>query len=362
MPRVIGIDPGTVSLDLCGLDDGRVFLERSIPTAAALADPGLIVSLIEGVVPLDLVVGPSGYGLPVTAVRDLTETDLRLACLSPRGEPGGIGGLVSLMRALAHLAAPAVVTPGVVHLASVPAHRKVNRVDMGTADKVCAAALAIHEQAARRGCRERDVSLILLELGGAFTAAIAVEGGRIVDGLGGSSGPLGATSAGALDAEVAFLAERVTKEMVFSGGALTIAGTPEAPMETLVDAQAPRGRLAWDAYVESAVKAVAVLAVSTPAAREVVLSGRLARVPRVRDVLAERLSVVHSRMSVSVLEGFGTMAKHAAQGAALLADGLAGGRSADLVDRLGLRQASGTALDHLYLVSPAVARARLGIS
>ena len=50
-----------------------------------------------------------------------------------------------------------VFTPGVVHLPTVPAYRKVNRVDMGTADKVCAAALAVREQADRRRCRERDV-------------------------------------------------------------------------------------------------------------------------------------------------------------------------------------------------------------
>ena len=39
--------------------------------------------------------------------------------------------------------------------------------------------------------------------------------------------------------------------------------------------------------------------------------------------------------------------KAAAQGAAVLADGLAGGRYAALVDCLGVRDASGTALDHL---------------
>ena len=42
-------------------------------------------------------------------------------------------------------------------------------------------------------------------------------------------------------------------------------------------------------------------------------------------------------------------AKAAAHGAAMLADGLAGGRYAALVDRLGVRDASGSALDHLRI-------------
>src|SRR5262245_15905679 len=71
--RVIGIDPGTVSVDVCGLDDGRVFLDRSFPTADALGDPSLLVGLLESAAPLDLVAGPSGYGLPLVAARDLTE-------------------------------------------------------------------------------------------------------------------------------------------------------------------------------------------------------------------------------------------------------------------------------------------------
>src|SRR4030095_14612410 len=235
MPRVVGIDPGTVSLDVCGLEGGHVFLDESIATSDALADPALILSLLDRAAPLDLVVGPSGYGLPLANMRDLTESELRLACLAPRGESGGIGGLSALMRALATASVPVLVTPGVIHLASVPAHRKINRVDMGTADKVCATALAIHEQARRRDCHERNVSLILLELGGAFTAAIAVETGRIVDGLGGSSGPLGAAASGARDGEVAFLADRFTKQMIFTGGALTVAGTPEARAEELAE-------------------------------------------------------------------------------------------------------------------------------
>jgi predicted butyrate kinase (DUF1464 family) len=70
-------------------------------------------------------------------------------------------------------------------------------------------------------------SFILLEMRGAFTAAIAVEDGRIVDGIGGTSEPLG-VAAGALDGEVAFLAGSITKGLLFVGGAATIAGAPEA--------------------------------------------------------------------------------------------------------------------------------------
>ena len=362
MPRVLGIDPGTVSVDLCGLDDGRVFLDRSLPTAEALAHPSALIELIDTATPLDLVAGPSGYGLPLTAARDLTETDLRLACLAVSGESGGIEGLSTLIRMLARSSTPVVLTPGVIHLPSVPAHRKVNRVDMGTADKVCAAALAVHEQAERCGCAERDASLILLELGGAFTAAVAIEHGRIVDGIGGTSGPLGALAAGALDGEVAFLAGPVSKGLLFGGGATTVAGLTESAAETLAAPSTPRGHLAWEAYIESAVKAVAALTVSAPGARELVLSGRMASFPRVRAALARRLTAVFAAASIHPLTGFAPVASQAAQGAALVADGLAGGSSAGLVASLGVREACGTVLDHLHVISPATARARLGIA
>jgi predicted butyrate kinase (DUF1464 family) len=120
-----------------------------------------------------------------------------------------------------------------------------------------------------------------------------------------------------------------------------------------------RGHLAWEAFIESAVKAVAALAVSLPRGCEVILSGRLARVDSVRRALSQRLK--SETLSVQVLSGFAAVAKHAAQGAALVADGLVGGRSAPLVASLGIREAHGTVLDHLFVISPADARARLGI-
>lgn len=362
MPRVVGIDPGTLSLDVCGLEAGRLIVDRSIPTADALSDPSIVMGVLEELSPLDLIVGPSGYGLPLTAASAVTDADIRLACLSPRGESGGIGGLSSLLRALARSPHPVVFTPGVVHLVSVPAHRKLNRVDMGTADKVCAVALGVHEQASRQRRPAHDVSFVQLELGGAFTSAIAVHQGRIVDGLGGSSGPLGLRASGALDGEVAFLAERVTKDMVFRGGAVDAAGMPDGAIERFAESDMPDARMAWEAYLEGAVKAVAALALTVPDLGHVVLSGRLSGLSVVRDELSRRLAAVgRLPLSVEVLQGFAGVAKHAAQGAALIADGLAGGDAASLVDRLGIRQSSGTVLDHLRVISPETARRRLGI-
>jgi predicted butyrate kinase (DUF1464 family) len=171
---------------------------------------------------------------------------------------------------------------------------------------------------------------------------------------------MGVRAAGALDGEVAFLAHEVTKAMLFRGGATTIAGDPSP--EVLAAAATPRARLAWDAYVESAVKAVAALTVAVPTPREIVLSGRMASVARVRDALAARLARVAVGATVRRLGGFATVAKQGAQGAALIADGLAGGMHAALVHAMRLRDACGTVLDHLYVIEPADARRRLGIA
>jgi predicted butyrate kinase (DUF1464 family) len=313
---------------------------------------------VAAAAPLDLVAGPSGYGLPLIAARDATDDDHRLACLAPEGLQGGIGGLRRLMRALAALPVPVLFTPGVIHLPSVPDYRKINRVDMGTADKLCAVTLAIWTEMQRRECAADDVSFVLVELGGAFTAAVAVQGGRVVDGLGGTSGPIGARAAGALDGEVAFLMETVSKGTLFEGGAASVAGGDAA--RWAVEPRDVRSQRAWDAYVEGAAKAAAALLVSAPSADAVLLSGRFATEP-VREALAARMAGLCPSLEVRGLTGIAVAATHAAQGAALMADGLAGGRLRPVVERLGLRDATGTVLDHLRVVPPETARRRIGL-
>jgi predicted butyrate kinase (DUF1464 family) len=325
LTRVAGIDPGTVSFDVCVLDDGEITLERSFRTADVGADPQLLVDALADHGPFELVLGPAGYGLPLVAVDQVGERELALMVLVREDEHEGrvgVGGMRAIVRALVASGLPLVFGPGAIHLPTIPAYRKWNRIDLGTADKVCSAALCIADQAERLGVPFADTSFVMLELGGAFSAALAVDGGRIVDGLGGSAGPIGARACGAMDAEVAYLlGPALSKQTVFSGGALAT----------------PQDRDGWLALEEGAAKAALALTASVPDPREILLTGRLA--PRLLDALEARLGRV---APVRVAAGLA-----AARGAALLADGLAGGRYAALVDCLGVRGASGSVLDHL---------------
>lgn len=324
MSRVAGVDPGTVSFDVCVLDDGDVVAELELPTADVGEDPGLLVDALVEHGPFALVLGPAGYGLPLVPVEQVGDRELALMLLVRADEPEGrvgVSGMRSIVRALIAAGLPLVFGPGAIHLPTIPAYRKWNRIDLGTADKVASAALCIALQALRLGVGFEETSFVMLELGGAFSAGLAVDGGRIVDGLGGSSGPIGARACGAMDAEVAYLlGPALSKRTVFSGGAL------DGSSEGLV------------ALEEGAAKAALALTVSVREPREILLTGRHA--PGMLDGLAARLAHV---APVRLAEG----GKAAAHGAALLADGLAGGRYAPLVERMGVREASGTVLEHL---------------
>jgi predicted butyrate kinase (DUF1464 family) len=210
---------------------------------------------------------------------------------------------------------------------------------MGTADKVASAALLL----ATAG---HDVTAIILEMGGAFSAALALEQGQIIDGIGGSMGGLGAQAAGALDAEVALLAGPVTKAMLFGGGAQAIlAHTGDAG-------------LAHRALVEGAARMVRQLQVSLPGTRTIYLTGRTSDDAAVATDLAALLP----DLAIRPLPTLDSPSKAGAQGAAILASAIAGGPHGEIVRRLALDRASGTVLDHLYVVDPASARLRLGLA
>jgi predicted butyrate kinase (DUF1464 family) len=351
-PRVAGVDPGTVSIDLCALDGGEVLLDLSFRSADLALDPAPLVDALVAQGPFDIVLGPAGYGLPLVPGKRVGERELALMLLvrsDQRGTRAGIGGMRTMIRALIGAGLPLVFGPGAIHLPTVPERRKWNRIDLGTADKVASAALCIADQARRLSLAYEETSFILLELGGAFSAALAIDRGQIVDGLGGSCAPIGARSCGALDAEAAYLlGAALSKETIYSGGALDPHGQLDLSAPGALEALRadPHYREGWLALEEGAVKAALALTASVPGPREILVAGRLTRAPGLLDALTERLAGVAPARTAT---GLGARAKTAAQGAALLADGLAGGRYAPLVERLRLSEANGTALDHLRM-------------
>jgi len=351
MLRVIGIDPGTVSFDLCGLEDGQVFLDTTIPSAEIGANPQVLVDVLKAAQPLDLVIGPSGYGLPWVSIEEFSEQELFLFILADERERNQIsvlGGMAEMITILKTSGLPILFMPGVIHLPTVPEYRKANKIDMGTADKLCCLALGIFDQARQYHIAYSETSFIFVELGGAYTAVMAVQAGQVVDGLGGSSGGPGYYALGTIDGELAYLLRSFPKAVLFSGGVAYMADQPTLSPEEAIALRDthPAVHQAWEALFEGVTKSVAAEMAIVPTVREILLSGRLCRTPAIREELADRLSRF---APVRHISGIDHIAKEAAQGAALIADGMVGGQFASLVETMRLKEAKGTVLDYLYL-------------
>jgi len=253
-------------------------------------------------------------------------------------------GIRMVIRLMKDEGFPVYFTPGVIHLPTVPAYRKANKMDMGTADKVCCVALAIRDQAEYYGIDYSETSFILAELGYAFNAVIGVENGKIVDGLGGTSGGPGFITLGNMDSELAVRLGRFPGIVLFSGGAKDMSGKDDLTPEEMAK-EPDKYSESWNMMLESIVKGVAALAaVEKP--RDVLLTGRLSRIPEIADMLTARLTqfgrVRRVRRQASI-------AKEAAEGAYIIGEGLLGGKHKGIIDSLKLKEASGTMYDHILL-------------
>src|SRR5205085_11687225 len=141
------------------------------------SDPTLPVRWLQARGPFDLIAGPSGYGLPLVRAADCTDDQLALMSLVRPDErdAAGVPGFSAVARAFRDSGLPVVFLPGVIHLPTVPAHRKLNRIDLGTADKLCVAALALGLSLDRLGG-----GACVVELGSAFTACLGIHAGQIL--------------------------------------------------------------------------------------------------------------------------------------------------------------------------------------
>ena len=148
--RVLGVDPGSKSWDFFGLEDSNIILDTSIPTYELIREPQKAILIIKTVKNLDLITAPSGFGLPLKSVKDLSEKDIFFTLLKfEQQEKNKLVGLGKILRLIKAENIPGVIVPGVKHLPTVPKYRKINKIDMGTADKLCTAVTGIRDQTER---------------------------------------------------------------------------------------------------------------------------------------------------------------------------------------------------------------------
>jgi len=349
--KVIGIDPGTKSWDFFGIDDNSVFLDTSVLTKSLMKEPDKFFEILDGVGTFDLMVAPSGFGLPLKNIRDLTEDDMFQIVLKYEGEAQKkIVGLGEILRRIKEENYPGVIVPGVKHLTTVPVYKKVNKIDLGTADKVCTAIVGIRDQIERYNTTPENTNFIMIEIGYGFTAVLAIEKGQIIDGIGGSN-IMGLHACGGLDGELAYLIGRVKKKHFYEGGVASIAGYNNLSLTEVIRLakKDQQSRLAINAFIDSVKKAI--FAISSAFSdkdqiRNILLAGRGIDLEIIKELLQDSLSEI---AEVKEMKNYSQIAKRSAQGAAFIANGLLGGQFEPIIENMKIKQSSGSVLDHIYI-------------
>ncbi|MBI2848415.1 MAG: DUF1464 family protein [Chloroflexi bacterium] len=341
--RILGIDPGTVSFDLCLLEDRDVTFEDSFSSTAVAERPEDMAQRCLELKP-DVMVAPSGYGLPNRKLTEINNREMFELTLVREGERVPVlEGMKKFFAIVREANFDILFLPGVIQLPTVPKWRKFNKIDMGTADKMCLGALSVEMASRRKRLPYSETNHVLVELGGGYNCALAIEGGKIINGIGGTifPGP-GFMNAGAMDGEIAYLLNGFEKTLLFEGGASNLTGARSLPIEDFTAQSYPE---AFNAFAEGVLFAVcsqqAILS-----SREVYLSGRLTRYGNISGPLAERLKDLGYQ--VSLLPVLSNKSKAAAQGYALVGNGLYGGSYAPLVKHMMIDKAEGSVTEHIY--------------
>jgi predicted butyrate kinase (DUF1464 family) len=349
--KIIGIDPGTKSFDILGIEfirnKEKIFLDKTIPSEKVAGNPEILLSEIKPFLPVKAIIGPSGYGLPLTKLADASDNEINQMLPMEEDITGGISvneGIKRLFWKMKEMKLPVYFTPGIIHLTTVPEYRKLNRMDMGTADKLCCVALAMKDQMKRLRIRANQTSFILLEMGYGFTAAIAVKNGQAIDGLGGTSGFPGFLGTGSLDGELAIRLGKQRQGILFTGGASSITKNIIKDVSKL-----SKNKDVLKLLIESALKDIACLFISHPDPKEIILSGRLCRVPVIYREIIKSLKKHFPNLLIRRVHRTAKIAKEATEGAVLLGAGILDIKYTDIFKALKIADAKGTMYDYIKL-------------
>jgi len=341
--RILGIDPGTVSFDFCLLEDREVRLEESIPSRVVAERPE---DMVEKCLSLEsnAIIAPSGYGLPNRKLSEISEREMFELTLVREGEIVPVLDGMKKFFAIAREAGLEILfLPGVIQLPTVPRWRKFNKIDMGTADKMCIGALSVEMVSQKKGVSYSEVNHIVVELGGGYNGVITIEKGRIINGIGGTFFPGPSfMNAGAMDGEVAYLLRGFEKNLLFQGGASYLTGLESLPIEDFTRELHPE---AFNAFVEGILFAVCSQR-ALLGSREIYLSGRLTKYENIYNPV--KVCLEELGYAVSPLPALSGKSKAAAQGHAMVGNGLYGGCYEPLVKHMMIDKAEGSVTDYVY--------------
>ncbi|TFF98520.1 MAG: DUF1464 domain-containing protein [Promethearchaeota archaeon] len=353
--KALGIDPGTKSWDFFALEGTeKIILDTSIPTKDIIREPKKAINIINSLndkKQIDLMVAPSGFGLPLKKVSELNEEDIFLTLLKfQKEEKSELLGLGKILQLIKSENVSGVMVPGVKHLPTVPRYRKINKIDLGTADKLCTAVVGIRDQMETHNLPPSDANFIMVEIGYGFTAVLAIENGQIIDGIGGSN-IMGFRACGSLDGELAYLIRDIKKKNIYKGGVAYIAGYSDLSLKeiSILAEKDRQTKRAFNAYLSSVAKAVYGLTSSfsdESKVKEILLAGRGVNINFIREKV---IGAFGNIAPVRTMKTYSQIAKRAAQGAAFIANGLLNGKFKPIINNLRIKDSSGSILDDIYI-------------
>ncbi|HID42207.1 MAG TPA: DUF1464 domain-containing protein [Archaeoglobaceae archaeon] len=323
-----GVDAGTESYEIFAIEDGLESFRCEIKTVEVMKNPEVVLDAISES-NAEIIAGISGYGLPIKRFSELTNEDIFLMTLS-KDEKVAVG-LRPLIELILKKDINIYTIPGIIHLTTVPEWRKINRIDIGTPDKLCSVVMAMERLSEDQ--YYSDQSFVLVEAGYGFNAFIAVEGGKIVDGIGGTSGFPSYLSPGSIDAEIAHLLSSFPKSLIFRAGFRDY-----LRMKKMQNGFESLDGNVVEWMVEFMKKGVKAVEVSIKENDRIVTSGRFFKNPGYRKMFEE---------AFEEYEIIDLGRDKSAEGAAVIADGLAGGIFEKLVNILEIRNARGSVLDYI---------------
>jgi len=362
--KIAGIDPGTRTMDLVVMDDEKdhILYGEAIDRDMITRDPSIPIKRLRDLrreYNIQSITAPSGYGIPLKPVQEASIEEILEATFIHREDcirRLKIVGLRRLMMLFKDSDLPAWFSPGVIHLPTVPRYRKINRIDLGTADKVYTVVAAMVDARRRYNLRPGDLSILVVESGQAYNAAILVENGEIIDGIGGTMAWWGLMGGGFMDSETCYALSYVvpvfSKILLFQGGVSTSYGyTTYDEIEKELEKNNNKALQALNMITESLTKTIASLTAVSATKLRLYLSGRLYRYDKIRQAvyneIAKNDSLRTKIKEIIFLESKSSKIKTAAVGAAYIASGVAGGKYSWIIDILKLDKSQGSIFNYI---------------